>query len=707
MKRYPVKGLDCADCTLRLETQINRLENGTDAKLNYTTSTLVASENLDLKAVEKILATENARLVAPVKNNQEEGNHGDHEHNHEDGNTKMVITKVIISVILLLIGIFVEDNGQTYFSLALYFVATVLSGWPTFKQGAKNLTRFTFNIDTLMTIALIGAFAIGEYREGTLVAILFGVNEWLEGLGMMQARKSMESLLNVQPKFAMRVKNGIEEKVSIDQLAIGDVVKVIAGEQIPSDGIVLKGTSSVNESAITGESVPVEKQIDATVFGGSINNDGTLFITLTKAYQDSALAKILNLVYEAQETKTQTELFINKFAKYYTPLIMLLAVLVMIVPPLFLGAEWMPWLYEGLAVLIIGCPCALVLSSPIALVAGITKSARIGILIKGGNHLETLGRLETIAFDKTGTLTEGKLAVSDVKVYRPEFYQISRLMEQESMHPIAKAIVGYTLENNSQEEEDSLQVEELVTVAGSGLAGKIKDTHYFLGNERQIPEELLTKEIKKDIEYFKENGRTLVITASETEVLGIFGLTDKIRNESKEIISELHQLGMKKVVMLTGDHEKIAESVANELGIDEVHSSLLPEQKLELIDELSIKGITAMVGDGVNDSPALVKSDLGIAMGKGTDSAIEVADVVLMQDHLGRLPDAIRIAKLVKKIIRINISIALGLKVIALLLTIPGWLTLWFAILADMGATILVTLISLTILLPMRKLGKK
>lgn len=223
------------------------------------------------------------------------------------------------------------------------------------------------------------------------------------------------------------------------------MVKVIAGEQIPSDGIVLKGTSSVNESAITGESVPVEKQIDATVFGGSINNDGTLFITLTKAYQDSALAKILNLVYEAQETKTQTELFINKFAKYYTPLIMLLAVLVMIVPPLFLGADWMPWLYEGLAVLIIGCPCALVLSSPIALVAGITKSARIGILIKGGNHLETLGRLETIAFDKTGTLTEGKLAVSDVKVYRPEFYQISRLMEQESMHPIAKAIVGYTL----------------------------------------------------------------------------------------------------------------------------------------------------------------------------------------------------------------------------------------------------------------------
>lgn len=687
MAEYKLKGLSCANCAREMETEIQKLKNGENAKILFNSSKLIVEENIEMAKVEKILSGDGASIV---KTNAEH----DHDHVHDHGSGKKLKLLIATSVILFISAIFVESYSEMT-AILMYLLAAALSGYLTFIKGLKNLAKFKFNIDTLMTIALIGAFGIGEWKEGTLVAILFGINEYLEGLGMEKARQSMETLLQVAPKEAVIIKNGMEQVVPIDSLKKGDLVLVKSGEKIPSDGVVKDGKSSVNEAAITGESMPVEKTVHETVFGGSINNEGILKIEITKAYEDSSLAKILHLVEEAQETKTPTEQFINHFSKYYTPFIMLVAVMVMLVPPLFNG-EWGAWFYQGLAVLIVGCPCALIISSPIAIVSGIARNARNGILVKGGVFLEQLGKINTIAFDKTGTLTKGEPHVETMKVYDEKlFLFVAGSIEKTSSHPLAKAVLKKVEEFNISLQEP----EQIQTVTGQGMTAILNGRQYRLGNEKSVNETLLTSSIQQDIETLKENGHTLVIVSDEEKVLGIFGITDEIRSESKDIIKQLYDVGIKNTVMLTGDHQKTAEKVASSIGLSHYYAGLLPDEKVEKVKELTEHGKVAMVGDGINDAPALATADLGIAMGKGTDSAIEVADVVLMQDHLGKLPSAVKIAKKVNKIIKINLSLALGLKLIALLLTIPGWLTLWIAILSDMGATVLVTLISLTVLI--------
>lgn len=594
---------------------------------------------------------------------------------------------------------FAQDLLPQAVSISLYILASLLSGYSTFWRGLKNLAKFKFNIDTLMTIALIGAAAIGDWKEATLVAILFGLNELLEGMGMEKARKSMETLLQVAPKEAVRLENGTETVVPIASLTVGDIVIVRPGEKIPSDGTVASGKSSVNEAAITGESLPVEKTSGQSVFGGSINNEGVLQVRIDKAYQDSSLARILHLVQEAQETKTPTELFINKFSRYYTPLIILVALLVLLVPPLLLGGDWQKWLYQGLAVLIVGCPCALILSSPIAIVSGITRNARNGILVKGGVFLEQLGKLDTLAFDKTGTLTKGEPHVEKTDVYdEARFFPVAGAIEKVSIHPLAKAVM---------KEIDRLgtavgEADDIQTVSGQGITAVYEGRKYWLGNEKNMSHITFTEEVRAAVQRLKDDGLTLVLLADERDVLGMFGIADEIREESADVIGELHRSGIRRTVMLTGDHRKTAEKVARAVGVSEYHGGLLPEDKVTKVKELAATGTVGMIGDGINDAPALASAQLGIAMGKGTDSAIETADIVLMQDHLGKLPSAIRIARRVNRIIRFNISVALGLKLIALLLTIPGWLTLWIAILSDMGATIFVTLVSLTVLIQRR-----
>ncbi|HIW34080.1 MAG TPA: heavy metal translocating P-type ATPase, partial [Candidatus Paenibacillus intestinavium] len=542
--------------------------------------------------------------------------------------------------------------------------------------------------------------AIGEWKEATLVAILFGVNELLEGYGMEKARRSMETLLEVAPKEALKLDNGQESIVPISTLQIGDLVKIKPGEKIPSDGIVFEGKSSVNEAAITGEPLPVEKGSGETVFGGSINNEGLLIVRIEKAYKDSSLAKILHLVQEAQETKTPTELFINKFAKYYTPLIMIIAALVILIPPLLLQGDWNTWLYQGLSVLIVGCPCALILSSPIAIVSGITRTARQGILVKGGVFLEQLGKIDTLAFDKTGTLTKGEPHVAQLEIYdEARLFKVAGAIEKSSSHPLAKAIMK-EIERRSIVSPDP---DEIETITGRGIKAKIAGQLYWLGNEQTIEHLVIPVAIQQRINELKDEGLTLVLVADEQELLGMFGIADEIREESRSVIAALHKLGIKRTVMLTGDHQKTAQKVASTVGVFEYYGNLLPEDKVSRVKELSANGIVAMIGDGINDAPALASAQLGIAMGKGTDSAIETADIVLMQDHLGKLPEAISVAKRVNRVIRFNITVSLGLKIIALLLTIPGWLTLWIAILSDMGATIFVTLVSLTILIEHKK----
>ncbi|TCZ80102.1 cadmium-translocating P-type ATPase [Paenibacillus albiflavus] len=706
MNEFKVKGLSCGNCAAKIEREIQKLEHGDTATLSYNTGRLMLNPEISMTKVEQILKTDGAYLVKEEmeSHHHEHDDHHDHSHSHghdhSHGSNSTMLRLLIGSAAIYIAAFFLDGNISSYITIPMYLLAIIISGYTTFIRGIKNLFRLEFNIDTLMSIALIGAVAIGEWKEATLVAILFGLNELLEGLGMEKARRSMETLLQVAPKEAIKLVNGEEIIVPIKSLAVGDIVIVKPGGKIPSDGTVSAGRSSVNEAAITGESLPVEKAVGENVYGGSINNEGLLQIQINKAYKDSSLAKILHLVQEAQETKTPTELFINKFAKYYTPIIMIIAAIVMLVPPLLLGGDWTHWLYQGLAVLIVGCPCALILASPIAIVSGITRNARNGVLVKGGVYLEQLGKITTLAFDKTGTLTKGEPHVEQAIVYDEDrFYSIAAAIENASSHPLAKAV----MKKIADHEVTPYKLQDIQTVTGRGIQATINGVKYSLGNEQTVLHLNVPASIQSEINSLKDQGLTLVIVADHEQILGIFGIADEIRAESKAVIAALHQSGINKTVMLTGDHAKTAEKVAKAVGVTDYYGGLLPEDKVNKVKALAKEGKVAMIGDGINDAPALASADLGIAMGKGTDSAIETADIVLMQDHLGRLPEAVSIAKKVNRIIKFNIGVALGLKIFALLLTIPGLLTLWIAILSDMGATIFVSLVSLTVLIQSKK----
>ncbi|MEV2698581.1 heavy metal translocating P-type ATPase [Paenibacillus larvae] len=710
MKEYRVKGLSCGNCAQMLEQRIQELEHGENATLSYNSGKLRIDPQVSLPDVKQILKSDGAYIQAESsqvqgRDESHDHSHGEHEHTHghdhsHEGSPSLMRNLLIVSAVIYAAAILLDGTWSAAFTIPMYLAATVISGYTTFIRGLKNLFKLVFNIDTLMTIALIGAISIGEWKEATLVAILFGLNELLEGLGMEKARRSMETLLQVAPKEALKIEGDKETVVPIATLEIGDLVLVKPGGKIPSDGTVAEGKSSVNEAAITGESLPVEKTAGEHVFGGSINNEGILKVRIDKAYEDSSLAKILHLVEKAQDTKTPTELFINKFAKYYTPLIMIIAALVIVVPPLFLGGEWSKWLYQGLAVLIVGCPCALILSSPIAIVSGITRNARNGILIKGGVFLEQLGKIDTLAFDKTGTLTKGEPHVEQTVVYEENlFYSVAGAIEKSSSHPLAKAIMKEIGSRGMELPEPK----EIKTLSGSGIEAVINGRKFWLGNEKSIRHLTIPGTVQSSIEKLKAEGLTLVLVADKQAILGIFGIADEIREESKSVIEALHQSGIRQTVMLTGDHQKTAEKVARAVGVTSFYGGLLPEDKVNKIKELAQHGRVAMIGDGINDAPALASAQLGIAMGKGTDSAVETADIVLMQDHLGKLPEAVKVSKKVNRIIRFNIGVSLGLKLMALLLTIPGLLTLWIAILSDMGATIFVTLVSFTVLISRKK----
>lgn len=721
MIEYRVQGLSCPNCTREMQEEIRKLDHGDNARLSYTSGKLILSPHVDLYRVETILKSDGARIVEAPRaaspttdadphhhthsSHQHVSSHGHehgHTHEHSHGGEQKMKWLLSVSAIFYLLTFILEGTIPEPVVIALYAGAMILSGYSTFLRGLRNLTRFKFNMDTLMTVALIGAVIIGEWREATLVAILFGLNELLEGYGMNRARQSMEALLAAAPKEAELWKDGQAMLVPIASLSPGDKVRVRPGEKIPSDGAISQGTGAVNEAAITGESVPVTKREGDAVYGGSVSTDGVLYITITKAYEDSSLAKIMHLVQEAQDSKTPTELFIDKFARYYTPAIMIIALAVTLIPPLLLNQPWMTWVYQGLSILIVGCPCSLVLSSPIALVSGMTRAARNGILIKGGVHLEQLGRLEAIAFDKTGTLTKGEPAVYAETVYdESKFYGVVGALEQSSLHPLAKAIMNHL--EIKQPQCLFNEPQQITVLPGEGIRADIGGKWFWVGSEEVLkhvkgPQEHI-RAVEEDIRRLKNQGYTIVAAVSEDRVLGQFGLADEIRPETATVVRKLHEAGITDTVMLTGDHEQSAQAIAKQSGVTRVFASLLPEQKVAKIKELSSRKKTGMVGDGINDAPALAAADLGIAMGKGTDSAIETADVVLMQDHLGKLPGAIKTARRVNQIIKWNIGISLSLKAIALLLTIPGWLTLWIAIISDMGATIIVTLLGLTILL--------
>ncbi|WP_274650777.1 heavy metal translocating P-type ATPase [Paenibacillus humicola] len=762
MNEYRVRGLSCGSCAMELERRIRALEYGESATLSFASGKLKLDPRVSLADVRRILKSDRAELDSVHVDAAAEGHplhdgsggghgaeaehssgprhgHGKHrahshaaadhetaaahEHPHSDvdrehphmtdghdhhahghshahgSGRRTAYALLILSAVLFGAAALLASVLPDWLRIAMYAAAIVVSGYSTFLRGLRNLLAFRFTIDTLMTIALIGAVGLGDWKEAALVAILFGLNELLEGLGMEKARRQVETLLQEAPKQAVKLMDGTETVVPIASLQRFDLVIVRPGEKIPSDGRVERGRSSVNEAALTGESLPVDKAAGDAVFGGSLNNEGVLHVRIDKPYSDSSFAKILHLVEEAQETKTPTELFINRFAGYYTPLIIVIAIAVAILPPLAFGGEWSKWLYQGLAVLIVGCPCALILSSPVAILSGIARCARNGVLIKGGVFLEQLGRIDTVAFDKTGTLTEGRPAVVRSVVYdEARFWSIAGALEKSSSHPLAKAVLAEA----SRHAEAFPDPEETEALPGSGVRARIGGDRYIAGNERSLAGLDISADVREQIQALKADGLTLTIVTDERGVLGLLGIADPLREESRTIVERLRRAGIRRTVMLTGDHPEAAQRAAAACGVSAWFGGLLPEEKLAKIRALSSEGRAAMIGDGLNDAPALAAADLGIAMGKGTDSAIETADVVLMQDHLGKLPEAIAIARRVGRIVKFNLAAALGLKLAALLLTIPGWLTLWFAILSDMGATVFVTLVSLTVLMERR-----
>lgn len=556
-----------------------------------------------------------------------------------------------------------------------------------------------------MTIAVIGAAFIGEWGEGATVVILFAISEALETYSMDKARQSIRTLMDIAPREALIRRGNQELMVEVEDIQLGDIMIVKPGQKIAMDGTVDKGLSSVNQAAITGESVPVSKTKGDEVFAGTINEEGVLEIKVTKRVEDTTIAKIIHLVEEAQAERAPSQAFVDRFAKYYTPIIIVVAFGAAVVPPLFFGADWSEWIYQGLAVLVVGCPCALVISTPVAIVTAIGNAAKNGVLIKGGIHLEEMGGIKALAFDKTGTLTKGSPAVTDF-IPSPgtdskQLLSAVAALENGSRHPLASAIMKKAEQEGLDYE--NIEVQDFASITGKGIKGKIGGETCYVGSPNLFDEVLqngIPEELRTVILDLQNQGKTVMAAGTPAGIMGVIAVADVLRENSRDVIQKLHALGIEKTIMLTGDNHGTAKAIGVQAGVTDIKAELLPADKLSYIKDLREKYKRAgMVGDGVNDAPALAASTVGIAMGgAGTDTALETADIALMADDLGKLPFTVKLSRKAMTIIKQNITFSLGIKLVALLLVIPGWLTLWIAIFADMGATLIVTLNGLRLL---------
>jgi Zn2+/Cd2+-exporting ATPase len=606
----------------------------------------------------------------------------------------------------LLIGLIsAQTNGEESISSILaYGTAILVGGFSLFKIGIKNLFHLEFDMRTLMTIAVLGAVIIGQWGEGATVVILFAISQVLESFSIDKARQSIRSLMDIAPKTALIRMGDKETTGEVNDIRIGDILIVKPGQKIAMDGMVVKGLSSVNEAAITGESVSVSKTIDDEVFAGTLNEEGLLEVKVTKHVEDTTIAKILHLVEEAQAERAPSQAFVDRIAKYYTPVIMLFSLLVAVLPSLLFDGDWSKWIYQGLAVLVVGCPCALVISIPVSIVSAIGNAARNGVLIKGGIHLEELGAIKAIAFDKTGTLTHGIPTVTDFlpqpNAQPEEILTIVAALENLSQHPLATLLTKNAKEKLPYK---NVMIEDFSSITGKGIKGRVKGQMYYVGSPNLFNEILtngIASNLKRQINDLQNMGKTVMVAGTDTEILSLFAVADKVRGNSKSVIQRLHWLGIQKTIMLTGDNRGTANAIGQQVGVSDIEAELLPQDKLILIKDLRAKyDRVAMVGDGVNDAPALAAATVGIAMGgAGTDTALETADIVLMADDIGKLPFTLKLSRKALFIIKQNIIFSLGIKLLALLLVIPGWLTLWIAIIADMGATFIVILNGLRLL---------
>ena len=608
---------------------------------------------------------------------------------------KKEVIKVVIALILFLISLIIPFENA-WINIGIYIISYLIVGLDVLIEAIKNIFKGeVFDENFLMTIATIGAFAIGEYPEAVAVMLFYQVGEMFQSYAVDKSRKSIASLMDIRPDFANIKKNGSIEKVSPDKISIGDIIIVKPGEKVPLDGTIVDGNSMLDTSALTGESVPREVSIGDEVLSGSINQNGLIEIKVTKNFGESTVSKILDLVENASSKKSKSENFISKFAKYYTPIVVVIAVLLAIIPPIiFKETEFIQWLYRALTFLVVSCPCALVISIPLGFFGGIGGASKLGVLVKGSNYLEALSKTEVVVFDKTGTLTEGVFEVqkvNSVDITKEDLIKCAAYAESFSNHPIANS-----LKKAYGKDIDNKKISETHELSGLGVNAVVDGNAVFVGNEKLMQE--------KNIEYIKCNEiGTILYVAINNQFKGTIIISDKIKADAKKAIEKLKKNNVKKIVMLTGDKKAVGESVAKELGLDEVYTELLPNNKVEKVEELmkskSEKGKLAFVGDGINDAPVLAISDIGIAMGGlGSDAAIEAADVVLMTDEPSKVVDAIKISKKTLKIVKQNIIFAIAVKILVLILSAIGLSNMWQAVFADVGVSVLAILNALRVL---------
>ena len=691
---FQVDGITCLDCARKFEQAVSKMPGVTKVSLNAMTRKLTVEGRADFAGISRLGREEDYTIrpeIGEISKTEQQVEKTDWE-----------LRRAILSGLSLVFGFGVEKFGGTAgFFLPLYMAAVVLGGWGNFRKAGRALPRGNFNMSVLMSVAVVGAMAIGQYEEGATVAFLFAISEMLESWTMEKARRSIREMMDIAPKVARVRRGNVETDIPVEEILVSDIMIILPGEKIAMDGTIVKGESAINQASITGESMPVEKGPGAEVYAGTLNTHGALEVEVTKRVRDATISKIIHMVEAAQGNRAPSQAFVERFAAVYTPIVMALAVGIVLVPPLLFGQEWTPWIYRGLALLVVACPCALVVSTPVAVVSAISVAAKNGVLIKGGIHLEEAGSLSAIAFDKTGTLTKGAPAVTDIitlnGISEDDLIKISAGLEVRSEHPLAAALVKASKDRKLE----VVPAENFCAIAGRGAQGTIDDKIVYIGNPRLFAELSISMEpIAVHIDRLQSEGKTVMIVGTKENFLGIVAVADEVRENSAKTIAALKQAGILHTIMLTGDNAATAAAIAPKTGVDEFRSELLPQHKVTAIQELVGKyGKVAMVGDGVNDAPALALATVGVAMGgAGTDTALETADIALMADDLRMLPFTIRLSRNAFAIIRQNIAFSLAIKLIAVLAVFPGWLTLWLAILADMGATLLVTMNSMRLL---------
>ncbi len=625
---------------------------------------------------------------------------------------KKMLRKIVISSIIFLLAcifsfLLPDFPLKPWISLAIFLVAYLKAGGDVVKKAFFNICNGqVFDENFLMSIATIGAFFVGEYPEGVAVMLFYQVGELFQSYAVGKSRKSIASLMQIRPDSANLLKDGIIDIVSPEEVAIDDIILVKPGEKIPLDGIILEGASSLDTKALTGEALPKEVSVGDTAISGCINLRGTLTVKVTKPFGESTVAKILDMVENASSKKAKAENFISKFARVYTPIVVILAVLLAFVPPILLQQSFSEWIYRALNFLVVSCPCALVISIPLGFFGGIGGAAKQGILMKGSNYLEALAKADTFVFDKTGTLTKGNFKVTDViseQYSKEELLFFASMAEIYSSHPIALSIVEEY--NNLCEEPEQLQISDVEEFAGFGVRAIVNRKEVLVGNWRLLLEHHIS--LPNNIETSMEYG-TMVVVAIEGKFAGILCINDEIKEDTPSALKDLKQNGIKKLVMLTGDKKTTGEAIAKKLAFDNVYAELLPADKVTYVEQLlekQGKGHTlAYVGDGINDAPVLARADIGIAMGGlGSDAAIEAADIVIMTDELSRLPVAIRIARKTLSIVHQNVVFAIGVKVLVLFLSAIGRSSMWWAVFADVGVCVIAILNSMRALNTMQK----